>query len=155
MIAFQLRITVEYPNLVCSTCEANLSRCAFFAQQMKHSADNWEIFLKSDPKGYFQSNPALQQVQQIKIEFYDESNENVQDADTNMYEALEPPSVKVEPNDCDESYDDFPVDRIADTYIIDELEPTSVKVELIGDSDSQGSLASEVKFEAAKVSLTP
>lgn len=96
--------------LVCSSCEESLSHYALFAQQIERSAENWEIFLKGGNdvklkteeqievevfKDYGEINPmTLTSIEEIKIEYCDESYDEV--PDTNISDALEQPLLKVE-----------------------------------------------------------
>lgn len=103
-------ISDEYPNFVCSSCEANLSVTAHFLQKIKRNAENWEIFLKASNevkvqteeessadafKDYEEFNVAnVKAIEEIKMEFCDMSDDYVPDADTS--DALEPPLFKIE-----------------------------------------------------------
>lgn len=94
-----MTIGVEYPNFVCSACEDNLNHYALFATQIEKNTENWEIFLKNggDVKDYGEFNPMTVRIEEIKIEFCDDSFDNVpSETDTNVYDALETSFVKVE-----------------------------------------------------------
>ncbi|XP_037050886.1 zinc finger protein 25-like [Bradysia coprophila] len=105
-----LPIFDEYPNFVCSSCEANLSLTANFLQNIKQNAENWEIFLKSSNevkvqmeegssadglKHYGEFDAAtIKAIEDIKMEFCDVSVDYVLEKDTS--DALEPPLFKIE-----------------------------------------------------------
>lgn len=84
---------------MCWGCETNLSRFALFTQQIEQNARNWEIFLKNgsdvkDNDNELSHIEQISEIEEIKIEYCDETYDHGPDADTNIFDALE--TLKVE-----------------------------------------------------------
>lgn len=98
---FQLPVSPDYPNFICSECEANFSNYAHFIQQIEQNDENWEVFLKGDEdiktNEEFSSDCKESEymtdgiIQEIKIEYCEDIADNV--VDTNSYDALKPSSM--------------------------------------------------------------
>lgn len=151
MFPFQLPISDEYANFVCSSCVDNLSHYALYAQQIQKNAENWELFLKSgrDVKDCnVDFNPmTVKGIEEIKIEFCEESYDNVTtDADISIRDALEQPSLKVEMNSDTESQQPTAMAASPKKRKIDHSEPRPFFVNLCTEFERTCKLCDEPTF---------
>lgn len=91
MLQFQLAVSSEYPNFVCSSCESDLHQCAVFIQEIEKNAENWEMFLKRDDEVNVSDEYMINIIgmEEIKVEYCEENFDHPQ------YDAS-PPSLNYE-----------------------------------------------------------